>query len=119
MPVAAQTQFDLHVGFHALINLRLLVGLDHDQSLFIKMAVVRACDHRRAVVRRQLTGQYSGAGHNNISVSADFYRSAAFRAALSISSAHIISASVLPVKAKVPLRVRLPCSAAQKRGQTR
>ena len=45
-------QRDLHVGLHAFINLRLLVGLDHDQSLFIKMAVVRARNHRRAIIRR-------------------------------------------------------------------
>ena len=62
-------QFDFHMGQYALINIRLLVGLDRGFDFHIKTAVVCARDHRQAVVRRQLTGQYSGAGHNYISVS--------------------------------------------------
>ena len=83
-------QCDLHVGLYAFINLRLLVGLDHDQLFLIKMTVVRTGDHRRAVIRRQLTGQYSGAGHNYISVSCRFHRSAAFSQRRQILSASII-----------------------------
>ena len=107
-------KFDLHVGLYAFINLRLLVGLDHDQLFLIKMAVVRARDHRRAVIRRQLTGQYSSAGHNYISVSCRFRRSAAFSQRCQILSASIIFTESSSVKAKVPLQVHLPCCSAAK-----
>ena len=107
-------QCDLHVGLYAFINLRLLVGLDHDQLFLIKMTVVRTGDHRRAVIRRQLTGQYSGAGHNYISVSCRFHRSAAFSQRRQILSASIIFKESSSVKAKSPCRCISPAALPRK-----
>ena len=57
-------QFNFHMGFHALIGFGLLLGIDHDHPLFIKVSIVRSGDRGRTVIRRQPAGQHSCTGHS-------------------------------------------------------
>ena len=56
-------KFDLQVGEDTLIFFRLILRLDHNQFLDIKMTVVRPGDHGGTVVAGILSDQYGSAGH--------------------------------------------------------